>query len=60
MELRKLLQEMYYAKNLLLAEHRTAFTDEELQWYIKPYDRIVAEGLTANPLLERKLGNEGG
>ena len=58
-KLRKLLQEMCHAKNLLMAENRTAFTDEELQRYMRRYDRIVAEGLAANPLPERKPGKRG-
>ena len=58
-KLRKLLQGMCHAKNLLMAEGRTAFTDEELQRYMRQYDRIVVEGLAANPLPERKPGKRG-
>ena len=58
-ELRKLLQEMCHKKNVLSAEGRTSFTDEELQQYMKQYDRIVANGLTANPLPTRKPGKRG-
>lgn len=58
-KLRKLLQGMCHAKNLLMAEERTSFTDEELQRYMKRYDRIVAEGLAANPLPERTPGKRG-
>jgi len=58
-KLRKLLQSMCHAKNLGIAENRMAFTDEELQRYMRRYDRIVAEGLAANPLPERKPGKRG-
>ena len=58
-KLRKLLQGMCHAKNQLMADGRTAFTDEELQQYMKQYDRIVAEGLTTNPLPERMPGKRG-
>ena len=58
-KLRKLLQEMCHAKNLLTADGRTSFTDEELQQYTKEYDYIVAVGLAANPLPERKPGKRG-
>ena len=50
---------MCHKKNLLSAEGRTSFTDEELQQYMKQYDRIVAKGLAANPLPERKPGKRG-
>jgi len=58
-KLRKLLQEMCHAKNLLSAEGRTSFTDEEMQQYMKKYDRIVAQGLASNPLPEREPGKRG-
>lgn len=58
-KLRKLLQSMCHAKNQLMADGRTAFTDEELQQYMSRYDSIVAQGLTANPLPERKPGKRG-
>lgn len=58
-KLRKLLQQMCHEKNLLTAEGRTSFTDEEMQQYMKQYDRIVATGLAANPLPERKPGQRG-
>jgi len=58
-KLRKLLQEMCHAKNLLAAEGRASFTDEELQQYMKKYDRIVAKGLAANPLPKRVPGKRG-
>ncbi len=58
-KLRKLLQGMCHTKNLLSAEGRTSFTDEELQQYMKQYDRIVAKGLAANPLPEKKPGKRG-
>ena len=58
-ELRKLLQEMCHKKNVLSAEGRTSFTDEELQQYMKQYDHIVANGLVANPLPTRKPGKRG-
>lgn len=58
-ELRKLLQRMCHAKNQLSAEGRTAFMAEELRQYMKKYDRIVAEGLDANPLPQRTPGKRG-
>ena len=58
-KLRKLLQGMCHAKNQLTSEGRTSFTDEELQQYTKQYDCIVAKGLEANPLPERKPGKRG-
>ena len=58
-KLRKLLQGMCHAKNLLMAEGKTSFTNEELQQYMKQYDSIVAKGLAANPLPERKPGKRG-
>ena len=58
-KLRKLLQGMCHEKNLLSAEGRTSFTDEELQQYMNRYDHIVAMGLAENPLPERKPGKRG-
>ena len=58
-KLRKLLQGMCHAKNQLMTDGRTSFTDEELQQYIKQYDQIVAKGLAANPLTERIPGMRG-
>ena len=58
-KLRKLLQGMCHAKNLLITEGRTSFTDEELRQYSKEYDDTVAEGLAANPLQKRKSGKRG-
>ena len=55
-KLRKLLQGMCHTKNQLKVDGRTSFTDEELQQYMKQYDRRVAKGLAANPLPERILG----
>ena len=50
---------MCHAKNLLSAEGRTSFTNEEMQQYMKKYDRIVAQGLASNPLPEREPGKRG-
>ena len=58
-KLRKLLQSMCHAKNQLMAEGRTCFTEEELRQYMKQYDCIVAKGLAANPLPERIPGKRG-
>jgi transposase len=58
-ELRKLLQEMCHMKNLLADGGRTFFTGQELQQYMEQYDCIVAAGLAANPLPERKPGKRG-
>lgn len=58
-KLRKLLQEMCHLKNLLSAEGRTSFPEGDLQQCMKQYDLIVAEGLAANPLPERKSGKRG-
>ena len=60
-KIRELLQSICHAKNQLMEDGRTAFTDEELQQYMSQYDSFVAQGLTANPLPEREnQGNEGG
>ena len=58
-KLRKLLQSMCHAKNQLMAEGRTCFTEKELRQYMKQYDCIVAKGLAANPLPERIPGKRG-
>ncbi len=58
-KLRKLLQDMCHTKNTLSEEGRNAFTEEELQQYMAQYDAIVAEGIAANPLPERKSGKRG-
>ena len=58
-KLRKLLQGMCHEKNLLSEEGKKAFTNEELQQYMAQYDTIVAEGIAANPLPERKPGKRG-
>ena len=58
-KLRKLLQGMCHAKNQLIAEGRTSFTDKELQQYMTQYDHIVATGLAANPMPKRKPGKRG-
>ncbi len=58
-KLRKLLQGMCHAKNQLMTDGRTSFTDEELQQYMEQYDQIVAKGLAANPLTERIPGTRG-
>ena len=58
-KLRKLLQGMCHAKNLLSAEGKTSFTDDVMQQYMKEYDSIVATGLAANPLPKREPGKRG-
>ena len=58
-KLRKLLQGMCHAKNQMMAEGKSSFTEEELQQYMKRYDRIVAKGLKANPLPEKVPGKRG-
>lgn len=58
-KLKKLLQGMCHAKNTLSEEGRKAFTDEELRQYMAQYDAIVAEGIAANPLAEKKPGKRG-
>ena len=58
-KLRKLLQGMCHSKNLLSAEGRTSFPKEDLKQYMKQYDFLVAEGLAANPLPERKPSKRG-
>ena len=58
-KLRKLLQGMCHAKNQLMTEGKSSFTEEELQQYMRQYDRIVAKGLKANPLPEKVPGKRG-
>ena len=58
-KLRKLLQSMCHTKNTLSEQGRNAFTEEELQRYMAQYDAIVAEGIAANPLPEKKPGKRG-
>ena len=58
-KLRKLLQGMCHAKNVQMAEGKEAFSEAELQGYMARYDEIVTEGLKANPIQERKLGQRG-
>lgn len=58
-KLRKLLQTMCHRRNALKEDGLNAFSDDELQEYLTKYDRIIARGLTLNPIPERKPGQRG-
>lgn len=58
-KMRKLLQLMCHRRNELMDDNQSEFTAAELQGYLDQYDRIVAQGLMANPIPERKQGQRG-
>lgn len=58
-KLRKLLQTMCHRRTVLSAEGANAFPSGELADYLRQYDALVKEGLTANPMPERAPGKRG-
>ena len=57
--LRELLQTMCHRRKLLRAEGYEAFPEAEIAEYLRQYDTLVAQGIEANPIPERKPGQRG-
>ena len=57
--LRELLQTLCHRRKVLQSEGKEAFPEQELSVYLKRYDRLVDEGLAANPIPERTPGKRG-
>ncbi|MBR0403993.1 MAG: IS66 family transposase, partial [Eggerthellaceae bacterium] len=57
--LRELLQTLCHRRKVLQSEGKDAFPDQELAEYLESYDRLVTEGLDANPIPERIPGKRG-
>ena len=57
--LRELLQTLCHRRKALQAEGEAAFPEQELTDYLERYDKLVTEGLDANPIPERVPGKRG-
>jgi transposase len=57
--LRELLQTLCHRRKVLQSEGKEAFPEQELAVYLERYDRLVDEGLAANPIPERAPGKRG-
>ena len=57
--LRELLQALCHRRKALQSEGKEAFPEQELTEYLERYDKLVAEGLDANPIPERTPGKRG-
>jgi len=57
--LRELLQTLCHRRKVLQSEGKGAFPEQELAGYLERYDRLVNEGLAANPIPERTPGKRG-
>ena len=57
--LRQLLQTLCHRRKVLQSEGKEAFPERELAEYLERYDKLVAEGLDANPIPERTPGKRG-
>ena len=57
--LRELLQTLCHRRKVLQSEGKEAFPEQELAVYLERYDRLVDEGLAANPIPERTPGKRG-
>jgi len=57
--LRELFQTMCHRRAVLTAEGAEAFPEQELEGYLQQYDKLVEEGMQANPIPEKKPGKRG-
>ena len=57
--LRELLQTLCHRRKVLQSEGKEVFPEQELAGYLERYDRLVDEGLAANPIPERTPGKRG-
>ena len=57
--LRELLQTLCHRRKVLQSEGKEAFPEQELAVYLERYDKLVDEGLAANPIPERAPGKRG-
>lgn len=57
--LRELLQTLCHRRKVLQSEGKEAFPEQELAVYLEHYDKLVDEGLAANPIPERTPGKRG-
>ena len=57
--LRELLQTLCHRRKVLQSEGKEAFPEQELAVYLERYDRLIDEGLAANPIPERAPGKRG-
>ncbi len=57
--LRELLQTLCHRRKVLQSEGKEAFPEQELAVYLEYYDKLVDEGLAANPIPERTPGKRG-
>ena len=57
--LRELLQTLCHRRKVLQSEGKAAFPEQELAEYLERYDKLVAEGLDANPIPESVPGKRG-
>ncbi len=55
----ELLQTPCHRRKVLQSEGKEAFPEQELAVYLERYDRLVDEGLAANPIPERAPGKRG-
>ena len=57
--LRELLQALCHRRKVLQSEGKEAFPEQELAEYLERYDKLVVEGLEANPIPESVPGKRG-
>ena len=57
--LRELLQTLCHRRKVLQGEGKAAFPEQELAVYLERYDKLIEEGLAANPIPERAPGKRG-
>ena len=57
--LRELLQTLCHRRKALQSEGKAVFPEQELTEYLERYDKLVAEGLDANPIPESVPGKRG-
>jgi transposase len=57
--LRELLQTMCHRRAVLTVEGADAFPKQELDGYLQQYDKLVEEGMKANPVPEKVPGKRG-
>ena len=58
-QLRELLQTLCHRRKVLQSEGKEAFPEQELATYLERYDKLVDEGLAANPIPESIPGKRG-
>ena len=57
--LRELFQTMCHRRAVLTVEGLDAFPNQELVGYLQQYDKLVEEGMQANPIPEKEPGKRG-